>query len=120
MHISTYGIYPSSIDLDSGDTLPNEEQIAVCQDWIRRHARPTKTIRKRHSSYGLKHYVESSTRRSGQAFDQVDSRGREWVGDYYYVTNGAFIEAARREGYRIVRTDAHSPNAFFNMVLTSY
>lgn len=86
----------------------------MCRQWIRIHAQPTKTIRRRRSSYGLKHAVEAWTR-NGTQYEQVDASGRRWKSDYLYIANGAFIEAARLEGYGIERASSGSPNAFFNM-----
>lgn len=52
------------------------EQEDICNlivDWLQQ-LEPTKTINRRHSSYGLKHFVEVATG--------------------YYISNGAFIVAA--------------------------
>jgi hypothetical protein len=78
-----------------GDTdPPDERQVETCRRWLRLFAEPRKTINLRYDSYGHKHRVEHWTRA--------------------YISNGALVEAARREGYRIVRTHASSPNARFN------
>lgn len=53
-------------------TLLIKEQI-VLVDWVKTHLTPRKTINKRHSSYGLKHYFEDDKQHGG-----------------FYVTNGAF------------------------------
>lgn len=82
---------------------PDESEIEVCTAWLRKFADPTPRIRRKHTSYGLKHAVERWTAR------EQGTRG--------YVSNGAFIEAARRLGYRIEPTSPGSPNAFFNIEL---
>jgi hypothetical protein len=117
--ITPYGLYPW---FRCGDTEPNESfdsaQVDACRQWIRAFMVPTKTIRRRHHSYGYKHRVENWTRADGKKYDQIDPWGRKWTGDYLYIANGAFIEAARLEGYRIARCHQGSPNAFFNMTHT--
>lgn len=74
--------------------LPNEDQVRVCLDWLAQHARKRKTVNHEVYSYGLKHIVERT------------------VG---YVSNGAFILAAHRAGYKIVPDDPLSLNAYFNI-----
>lgn len=91
-----------------------ERQIDVCREWIRLHVQPTKTIRPRMVSYGLKHRVEHWTRARGP-YDQVDPWGRAWSGEYLYVSNGAFIVAALREGYVGERCGEFNVNCAFNM-----
>jgi hypothetical protein len=76
---------------------PDAEEVQACRRWIRKHVDPSAAIREDHTSYGFKHLVEET----------IES----------YVSNGAFIEAARREGYEIVRDSEGSPNALFNMCI---
>ncbi len=71
---------------------PSPEEIAACRLWLRTYAVPTKTIRPR-TSYGYKHHVE------------------RWAD--LYVPNGAFIQAAILEGFRVERIDHTSINAVF-------
>jgi hypothetical protein len=61
------------------DSLPVEEEVALCMAWLEQFATPRKTVNPRMGSYGLKHVVE------------------RWAGNY--VSNGAFILAAHRLGY---------------------
>lgn len=100
--ITSNGLWPAyrlSGGVEGEDrTKPNKSEVTFCRRWLRANASPTKTIRRNHSSYGLKHIAEKA-----------------FVGRWY-VSNGAFIEAARLEGYRIVREEG-SPNAYFNMCL---
>lgn len=94
--ITAAGLFPAR-GLPSDNDLPIDREIASSEKWLRLHGRPTKTIRRRRSSYGYKHDVE------------------RWAGSY--VSNGAFIEAATRLGYTTVRTDERSPNAYFNLTI---
>jgi hypothetical protein len=104
LRVCTSGLCPAPLLCGPcNHTRPDPAQIRLCQDWLIAWARPTKTIRKRHSSYTWKHAVERysvSVSRTGL---------RE------YVSPGAFIEAAIREGFRIVPTHVGSPNAFLNL-----
>jgi len=72
------------------------EQVAICCAYLKRFAKPTKTIRRKRSSYGWKHVVEG------------------WAGTY--ISNGAFMVAARALGYRLKRIGAE-PNAWLNLAL---
>lgn len=104
--ITDFGLWPTKEDLKRpgrAKSAPSEAQVAICSEWLKLYATPTKTIRKQNTSYGLKHVVEDWT----CAVNKSHNRG--------YVSNGAFIEAARRAGYRIEQTDWMSPNAYFNM-----
>lgn len=74
---------------------PEEGQVRLCMEWLKRFARPRKTVNYRIGSYGLKHCVEG------------------WDGDY--VSNGAFIEAAYRLGFEIIQGGPLSPNAGFRL-----
>lgn len=100
--ITACGLFPAwrGAGKDNG-SAPNESQIDVCRAWLRHFAVPTVTMRPRMDSYWLKHVVEDWTR--GQNLD------------YVYIANGAFIEAARREGYRLRRAGDGVPSAIFNM-----
>lgn len=104
--IAAAGLWPAS-NLGSGDgkILPPEPEVISCVVFIREFVTPRKTINKEFSSYGMKHRVERWT---------IPSQNRQ-SGGYQYISNGAFIEAAHREGYRIARTHPGSLNANFNM-----
>jgi len=74
-------------------------QIARARVFLRENSWPTKTVNRTRSSYDLKHEAE------------------RWIGRIYpreveipYISNGAFITAARLEGYTIKR---EGPNALF-------
>lgn len=100
--ISANGIVDSELGFDP----PDATQVEICRVYIRRFKERTKTIRKKDSSYGLKHEVERWTKvASGESGRRV------------YISNGAFITAAIAEGYAVepVRESPNSPNAFFNM-----
>ncbi len=83
----------------------NETTVARVVAWIQAHCEPMPHIRRRMdrrggplSSYGWKHVAESQ---------------RGGIGSY--VSNGEFIVAALRAGYRAVPDRPGSPNALFNM-----
>lgn len=79
-------------DLDSRESLMASGPMCsrVCE-WLE-SVEKIGTINRRHSSYGLKHWVERR--------------------DCKYVSNGAFICAAIHMGFRF---EADGPNAQFNM-----
>lgn len=99
--VTARGFYPSGSETElpaAPADVPNEAQVEVCRAWLKEHARPTKTIRKKFSSYHWKHVVERL------------AEGR-------YIQNGAFIKAAELEGYRMERSAEGSLNAHFNFSL---
>jgi hypothetical protein len=74
-------------------------QVEVCRDWLRLHAKPLSYFPKNGlciGSYGYKHEVEKWT----------DAHG-----GHKYIANGAFILAALLEGFRVKATGI---NAVFN------
>jgi hypothetical protein len=101
--IKAYGISPSEEDSVEGSGAPEEAQVTRCEVWLAEHARPQKNFSRIWTSYGLKVFVENWL-----------SRNR--VADTY-VSNGAFIEAARRAGYRMTRSHPGSPNVCINIKL---
>ncbi len=98
MIIDAAGLWPRSDCPDGTKRVeaPDETQVEVARKWIQEHCSASATYGKR-SSYGLKHEVE------------------QWTHHASYVSNGAFIEAARREGYEYKPTDRGSLNALFRM-----
>lgn len=74
---------------------PEEDQVLLCMEWLRRFAKPRKTVNYARSSYGLKHCVE------------------DWCGEY--VSNGAFIEAARRLGFEVITRSSDGLNTVFRL-----
>lgn len=88
---------------------PDAYQVRHCEEWIKRFARPRKTINLDISGYGLKHVVE-----------QWSFEGEVWPGRGY-CTNGSFIEAALNLGYKFLPAGwGRNPNAYFNMRLKKY
>jgi len=87
-------LYRREADGSFDESPPSESQVAWCVEWLQRFAKPRKTVN-RMSSYGLKHCVEA------------------WCGDY--VSNGAFIEAARRLGFEVIPCGPMNPNAVFRL-----
>jgi hypothetical protein len=85
------------------EPAPQESQIRTAENWIATFCRPRKLINARASSYELKHRAEDWTRKIGSSDP--------------YISNGAFIAAALRSGYRMRPHFTGSPNAFFNMRL---
>lgn len=75
----------------------SEEQVVRVQEWLRLYARGRKTCSHKYSSYGLKERVEFWLKESGAP----DS----------YISNGAFIVACIREGYKVKPIQPYSPNA---------
>jgi len=74
------------------DKEPQEQQVVLCVEWLLQYATPRKTANLKIGSYGLKHIVEN------------------WAKTY--ISNGAFILAARRQGVKIVPNNPNSPNAY--------
>jgi hypothetical protein len=87
----------------AGDTPLTDEdivnQISICAWFIGKMCTPTKTFRRLRTSYGWKHVVENA------------------LG--LYVCNGAFIAAMILAGYRVERCVRRSPNAVFNIHVSS-
>lgn len=73
---------------------PPRHEIESVKEWIRQWFDVRKTINDMHSSYLLKHIMERHTD--------------------FYVSNGAFIQAAIELGYRYKRCSCSSVNAYFN------
>jgi hypothetical protein len=99
------------------DQAPEEDQILVCQAWLKEHARPTKTYNKKISTYGLKHQVEGWTQFTGQFKDQIQvekDTQEKYTSPRFYVTEGAFMIAAQREGYHLAQ-DQDSRNGYLNI-----
>ena len=100
-HVICDGIITSSTEDPEELKQIDEHQIDVCMAWLEEFAKPKKSIKQGISSYSYKHVVE------------------EWcsrIGKPEYISNGAFIVAAIRLGYRAVRgIHANDPNAYFNI-----
>lgn len=94
--VDSAGLWPRrhACDVELRDPPP-EKQIALCVEWLKLYITPRRTVNTKASSYGLKHTVET------------------WAGEY--ISNGAFIAAAQRLGYRIHRCVPMCVNAHFNM-----
>jgi hypothetical protein len=78
---------------------PREEEVSLCEEFINDFCYPRKYISRKWTSYGLKHLVERHLDRHGQ---------------HAYISNGAFILAAIRRGYRW-KIHPSGLNLFFNM-----
>jgi hypothetical protein len=93
--------------LDNG--LPREDEVKLCEIWIKMYLVKSKNINKKlGSSYHLKHIVEHF----GQALahNGIQLRG---LGYITYVSNGAFIQAMKNNGY--CYSDPHNTiNPYFN------
>jgi hypothetical protein len=101
LKIINNGLVVENLGYDQAiDEQPMPESIEMCRKWIKEWIDVRKTINKKsgYGSYSLKHFVE-------------EMRG----GD---ISNGAFIQAAKDEGYKIEPFGPNSPNAHFNMNFT--
>jgi len=85
----------SILEADRENLRANLEDVTWTAKWLRTNIAPTKTINRRHSSYGLKHMVEKHSPKR-------------------YLSNGAFIAAALIAGYPY-RVTPESPNPAFGM-----
>jgi hypothetical protein len=94
--ITSTGIFPESTTISDQSSLPNADEVLICENWIREYTEPHSKITRRESSYVLKHRAEN------------------WAKTY--VSNGAFIQAAVNLDYRIEVRD-NGPNACFGMKL---
>lgn len=113
--VNHYGLYPARRN-DVDEPLV-EAQVELCSEWVYRFCRQTTAIRDDHTSYGLKHLVERWYVALGEQRHLIDRWGKPIIGGHQYVSNGAFIEAARREGYAIRRSAPDSLNAHFNLMV---
>jgi hypothetical protein len=77
------------------EDLPDPKEVKLCEEWIKEFARPQEVENPRAFSYSLKHIVEN------------------WANNY--IANGAFIQAAILQGYKVKPQDGI--NAIFNMAL---
>jgi len=73
---------------------PKRKEINICFAWLNKVVRK-KSFNTNISSYGLKHLVEEDRNT--------------------YVSNGAFIIAAIRSGFKIKQTWIRSPNIYINI-----
>jgi len=97
-------ITATGISVVPGDP-PDPFQVKHCEAWIRRFARPQKSINHSITSYSLKHVAENW---SYEGIVWPDIRG--------YCTNGTFIRAAVNLGYRYLPAGSgKNPNVYFNM-----
>jgi hypothetical protein len=104
--ITCNGLWPASKMMENEDHRPpNEDQVHLCLLWIDLFASTVKTIHRKASSYGRKHLVEQWLR---------------YCGMEGYVSSGAFTEAARRKGYKIIAAYDGSPHAMFNMSIAKW
>lgn len=115
-----YVITSGFVDRPDAGPPPSEDQIKICTAWLMLHAVPRSitqraTISRKYTSYNLKHRVERWTHATGP-HRLSDGAGNRWTSDYYYVSNGAMIEAALREGY-IAERIGRTPNAYFNFTV---
>jgi hypothetical protein len=81
------------LEQDRVDLRKSVARVEATVDWLKANVQPTKTINKRHTSYGLKHLAEP---------------------DIDYITNGVFIAAGIIAGYPYAIVPG-SPNVPFGM-----
>lgn len=130
------GLWPRIADgvVHKRSGAPKPHEVEICRSYIRLYCRPTYHPQcYGHRSYGMKHVVERWT--AGNSGEDRGVRGHtplvmdahKWPAPYEhsrypsydYVSNGAFIEAAAREGYRIYPNHVGSINCHFDMIDTS-
>lgn len=83
--------------------LLEDFEVEVCRLFLRETCEHTKNVRRKSSSYGLKHSVEQW------------SEARFGLSTYLYVSNDSFIAAAELEGYKKKPINKQSINFFFNI-----
>jgi RecA-family ATPase len=108
--ITARGLWDGWSGPDEPPPPPDEGQVALCQEWLRLFAVRTDDVQDGRTSYGLKHAVE--------AWSETLDRPKPGDARYLYVSNGALIEAALREGFAVERVDYGSVNARFNFAVT--
>lgn len=100
-----------------GERDPAPDQVKVCREWIQKHGRKRRTLRHDVSSYALKHRVEKWTRSQPDMARRLQYNWQDKVAyrsEVYYVSEGAFIQAALDEGYEAERV-RDTTRAVFNM-----
>ncbi len=101
---AAFFITPNGISIRPGES-PNPVEVVHCEVWIKRFARPRKSINFEAHSYTLKHVAEN------WIYD-----GAVWPDPRGYCSNGAFILAAVNLGYKLLPVgNETSPNVCFNM-----
>jgi hypothetical protein len=100
-NVSETGVLPNCWEQEGGGEKPKEEEISRAMKWIVKFCTKRDRIDKERTSYSFKHAVE------------------EWseneLHDPQHISNGAFIVAALRCGYRLNHEGGNSPNAWINM-----
>ncbi len=91
-----------------------EGQVYLCELWIEKFLKPTKTIRRLRNSYGYKHDVE----RWSERIDPIPSishlSGDPWLkAGRIYIPEPAFTEAMIRQGYKAKKSRDFN-YSFFN------
>jgi hypothetical protein len=94
---------------DGVKRIPDEKEIKTAEAWIKTCCRPMKTINRKFSSYGLKHRAEDWGALMNKHFNTNIFEP--------YVSNGAFIQAAKNLGYSPYPVDFNNPNAYFRMAV---
>ena len=89
-------------------------EIAICREWLRRHAKPRKTMNRKLSSYKLKHWVEDWSEQENVVWLAEHPVSGRFGVTRVYVKSQSFSEAARLEGYRSEPTYKGSPDCYFN------
>ncbi len=76
---------PEDLDLNKPEDFYNlnPEQREILINWIRTNLKPIKSVNRKHSSYGLKHYFEHDKENNG-----------------FYIHNGQFKGAMLECGFK--------------------
>ena len=102
MNVSPNGVEDRRVKLSewSAEELT---KIEACTQFIAAYCIKTKALRKKRGSYGWKHDCENIRRVAAGSYQG-------------HISNGAFIVAAIRAGYRVVRQTAASNNCALRMM----
>jgi hypothetical protein len=112
LYVSMFALQPNE---PKSDDLPYRNEVDFCKKWIIDNATMTKNIRSDYTSYTFKNFVEEDS-----IIITVEDGDEEKEGPYFYVSNGAFIQAAIELGYKYKQESPGSPNACFNMTCEYY
>lgn len=96
---------------------PPADQVEVCREWVRLHCRRTLSVRRRASSYAMKHAVEAWSETVPELARRLQlsgQTGRFYRSSRYYVCHGALIRAMQLEGYAVEPAKAGSRTAVFD------
>ena len=90
----------TAMGLNAGGDKPEESHVKACEVWIKVYLRWNDKINySLGSSYGLKHVVEYWLKVLHTANIDLKNENGEIIENHCYVSNGAFIEAMKRQNF---------------------